>query len=201
MGYGVTDSGGTKVIVVSLAVLVVVAFGIGGILLGNLQGFIPGIVEQRVREGQIANDRSAEDLRHTRAQNAQAEKNAADAAENQKAWDEMILDVVREGGMQTTGALPWIVIIAALALAVRFVAPSLRVARAVSAEQMATPHDIAAPPTDSDDDTVMAHYQSPSEKEAHRFERELARKRERRERALALRTGADDRSNGNRRAA
>lgn len=200
MGYGNTDSGGTKVIVIALAVLVVVAFVIGGILLGNLQGFIPAIVEQRVREGQIANDKSAEELRHQKEQNEQAEQNATDAAKQQKAWNEMILDVAREIGMQTARALPWIFIIACAGLTIRFVLPALQRVRANPELQGVTlPPAIA--PSSEHSSAVLARRQTPSEKEAHRFERELARQRERRDRALVLRVWSNDRSNGNRRAA
>lgn len=200
MGYGNTDSGGIKVIVIALAVLIVVAFVIGGILLGNLQGFIPGIVEQRVREGQIANDKSAEELRHTQAQNAQAEQNAADAAKQQSAWNEMILDVAREGGMQGASALPWLLIIVGSGVTVRFVVPSLRNLRANSAPQIATLQPAWAP-SNENSSAVLARPQTALEKEAHRFERELARQRERRDRTLVLRVWSNDRSNGNRRAA
>lgn len=201
MGYGNSDSGGTKVVVIALAVLVVVAFIIGGILIGNLQGFIPGLVEQRVREWQIANDQRAEELRHMQARNARTEQNATDAAAQQKEWNDMLLAVVQEGGMQVASALPWVLLIVAFAFAVRFVIPSLQILRASSVPQTATLQPPVAVPPNENSETVLGRPQTPLEKEAHRFERELARQRERRERAAALRVWASDRSNGNRRAA
>jgi len=201
MGYGNTDSGGIKVIVIALAVLVIVAFIIGGILVGNLQGFIPGMIEQRVNEWKITNAKSEEELRHIQAQNAQAEKNAADSATQQKEWNAMILVVIQEVGMQTASALSWALIIVACAFAVRFVLPSLQIIHINSAPQMVPLQNASALPPPEDSDKVLGRPQTPSEKEVHRFARELARQRERRERTLAARAWSGDSSNGNRRAA
>ncbi len=216
---GFTDSRWLIAVVAAVVALVVAAYVMGGVSLGGVQGLLPVIVDARgeqerekARSAKLENDKTEETIRHQKTENLQSEKKTEKAIATQSAWDEMVMGLVRdagatvlsvsrEWGLQLGSALSSVVVIAALAIAIRTVlAPLLDRHPRAGALPIASRDLIAASPN-GNTEAVLAYKQTRTEKNVHRAARELARQRERRDRAQALRNATPHRFNGNQRAA